>query len=91
MQEKDETRVKLLYQLIGDIINNTRKEKGIGYLDFCHENDISTSTYDNLVSGKTKAYFWNIAKTINALGLNFEQFGKILDKKLPPEFWEDEE
>ena len=44
------------------------------------------STYDDIVKGRTNASFYNIAKIIGALGLSFEEFGKLLDEELPKNF-----
>lgn len=81
---------KILYNIVSEIIQEARKEKGIGYKDFCHENDIPTTTYDNIINAKTQATFYNIAKLVRATGYNFTKFGALLDKKLPKSFWENE-
>lgn len=77
---------KVLYKIIGKMISETRKEKGIKYTDFCYENEIPMSTYDDIVKGRTNASFYNIFRVISALGLSFEEFGKMLDSKLPENF-----
>ena len=76
----------ILYKTIGKLIKKVKKEKGIKYTELCYENDISTSTYDNIVSAKKQSNFYNIAKVVKALGLNFETFGKLLDDELPKNF-----
>lgn len=81
----------ILHRVLGELISYLRKEKGVGYLDFCDENSIATSTYDNIVNGATKPSFYNVFKIIKALGLNFEEFGALLDEKLPAKFWDDED
>lgn len=80
---------KKLYKAIAKVISQQKKEKGIKYTDLCYENEITMSTYDNIVAGKTKASYYNIAKIIKALGLNFEEFGRLLDKELPEEIFKD--
>ena len=82
MQEES----KQLYTAIGKILYEKRKELGIKYTDFCYENDIPTSTYDAIISGTSQASFYNIAKVVKALNMNFEDFGKLLDKNLPQNF-----
>lgn len=77
---------KVLYKIIGKMISDIRKEKGIKYTDFCYENEIPMSTYDDIVKGRTNASFYNIFRVISALGLSFEEFGKLLDSKLPENF-----
>lgn len=81
----------ILHSVLGKLISQLRKEKGYKYLDFCDENSIATSTYDNIVNGVTKPSFYNIFKIVKALGLNFEEFGVLLDKNLPVGFWEEED
>jgi len=87
MQDKS----KILYKTIGKLVNKIRQEKGIRYIDFCYGNDIPTSTYDYIVNASTQASFYNIARIIKALGLNFEEFGALLDKNLPQEYWNEED
>ena len=82
---------KIFHRAIGKIINKIRKEKGIKYSDLCYENDIPTSTYDDIVGAKTQARFYNVAKIVNALGISFEEFGRYLDKELPEKFLKDDD
>ena len=82
MQKKS----KILYTHIGNLIQKIRTEKGIKYTDFCYENEIPMSTYDDIVKGRTNASFYNVAKIIGALGLSFVEFGKLLDEELPKNF-----
>ena len=81
MQEDSKT----LYQAISNVIHKVRTDKNIKYTDFCYENDIPTSTYDDIINAKNKATFVNIAKITKALGLTFEEFGKLLDEELGKE------
>ncbi len=77
-----------LYSAVSKVIYETRKNKGIKYSDLCYENDIATSTYDDIINAKTKATFYNIAKVTRALGLSFEEFGRLLDKELPKDLFD---
>ncbi len=77
---------KKLYKTIGKILHNERIKSGIKYTDFCYENDISMSTYDNIINGSKQITFFNIAKVVKALNLSFEEFGRYLDKELPENF-----
>ena len=81
----------ILYKAISIIIHNTRKDKGIRYTDFCYENDIPMSTYDAIINAAYQSSYYNIAKVVKALGLSFEEFGKMLDKELPENFMNNEE
>ncbi len=82
MQEKS----KILHKAISKVITESRLKQGISYTDFCYENEISTSTYDNVINATKQTSFYNIAKIALALNMNFEQFGKLLDKELPKDF-----
>ena len=48
------------------------------------------STYDTVINASAKSSFYNIAKIIKALGLNFEEFGKLLDEELPATYWDND-
>lgn len=82
---------QLLHRTISKIITKTRTLKGISYTDFCLGNDIPSSTYDAIINARNKTYFYNIAKVVKALGLSFEEFGKMLDEELPTNFMNSEE
>ncbi len=82
---------KILYKIIGEIIKQVKNDKGIKYTELCYENDIPTSTYDDIVNGKNQATFYNIAKIIKALGLTYEEFGSVLDSKLPQNFMQNDD
>ena len=79
--------MKILYKAAAAVIKKVKKEKGIKYTDFCYENEIPMSTYDDIMNAKTKASFYNIAKIVKALGLTFEDFGRLMDEKLPPDLF----
>ncbi len=87
MQEE----AKILQRAVSDIITKTRERKEISYTDFCLGNDIPTSTYDAIIKAESRTYFFNIAKVVKALGLSFEEFGKMLDNELPENFMSNEE
>lgn len=82
MQLDDE----ILQKAIGKVLYNERKRKKIKFTIFCYENDISKTTLYMIEKGKCKPYATNLLKIINALGLTFEEFGKLLDKELPKDF-----
>ena len=82
MQDKTQK----LYQAISNVLCKIKKEKSIKYTNLCYENDIPTSTYDDIINAKNKATFINIAKIAKALGLTFEEFGKLLDEELGKDF-----
>ena len=89
--KKMQDKSKLLHKVLGDLVTEIRIDKGIKYLDFCDGNSIATSTYDNIVNGKTKVTFHNVYKIVKAFGLTFEQFGKLLDEHLPEDFWDNDD
>lgn len=82
--------VKFLYKAIAKVILDVKQEKGIKYTDFCYENEIPMSTFDDIINAKTKASYYNVAKVVKGLGLNFEEFGRLLDEKLPDNFLNNE-
>ena len=47
-----------------------------------------TNDYRAIINAKNKATFYNIARIIKALGLNFEEFGALLDKELPEDIFD---
>lgn len=79
---------KILYEAISRVIHRTRTDKNIRYTDFCYENDVAMSTYDAIINATTQSSYYNIAKVIKGLGLNFQEFGALLDKELPPTYWD---
>ncbi|MBR2430563.1 hypothetical protein IKB17_03755 [bacterium] len=81
---------KILYEAISRVIHKTRIAKSIKYTDFCYENDIPMSTYDAIINASAQSSYYNISKVIKALGLSFTEFGALLDKELPPEYWNNE-
>ena len=81
---------KILYEAISKIVHKARTDKNIKYTDFCYENDIPMSTYDAIINASSQSSFYNIAKVVKGLGLNFEKFGKLLDKELPKKYWDNE-
>ncbi len=81
---------KMLYKAVAVVISEQKDLKGIKYTELCYENEIPMSTYDDIINAKTKASFYNIAKVVKALDLSFEEFGKLLDKKLPKNFLDNE-
>ena len=82
MQDKN----KILQEAIGRVIKKLRKQKNFKFTIFCYENDIATSLLNTIEKGETKTYFSNVARVLKALGLSFEEFGKLLDKELGEDF-----
>jgi len=80
---------KIFYKSIGQVVKKIKAEKGIKYTELCYENDIPTSTYDDIVNGRNQAKFYSVAKIIKGLGISFEEFGKYLDEELPENFLND--
>jgi len=81
---------KILYKAVAKVVHEQRVKNNRSYTEFCYENDIPMSTYDDIINAKTKASFYNISKLVKALGLNFEEFGKLLDENLPKNFMKEE-
>ena len=86
MQANDEK----FYKAVGDILKKKRLEKGLKFTIFCYENDIAKSSLNVIENGYSQAYFSKIAKVVQALDMSFEDFGKLLDKKIPKDFFKTE-
>lgn len=82
MQDKTQK----LYRAISNVLCKVKNEKSIKYTNLCYENDIPPSTFDDIINAKNKSSFINIAKVTKALGLTFEDFGKLLDEELGKDF-----
>ena len=89
-KQVEKFEAKLLYDTVAEIFISSRKAKGITYTNFCYENDIPVSTYNDIIKSKGNASFYKVAQIVKALDLSFEDFGKLLDKKLPKDFWHEE-
>ena len=88
LREKEEA--KLLYLATADVLKKHREFINVKYTDFCYGNDIPMSTYNDILNAKGNASFYKIAQIVKALGLNFQEFGKLLDEKLPHQFWNED-
>ena len=78
MQEND----LKIYKAIGNVLREVRLDKKLKFTIFCYENDIAKSTLNNIENAAAQTYFSKIAQIVLSLGLNFEEFGKLLDKEL---------
>lgn len=78
---------EILYKAISRVITKARESKGIKYTDFCYGNDIPMSTYDAIINASVQSSYYNISKIVKALGLTYEEFGKLLDKELPKDYY----
>ena len=83
-------RNKILQEAIGRVIQKVRKQKNFKFTIFCYENDISKTTLYMIEKGKNKPYVTSLCEIIESLGLSYEEFGALLDKELPPEYWNNE-
>ena len=86
MQDKD----KILQEAIGRVIYKIRKQKKLKFTIFCYENDISKTTLYMIEKGKCSPYATTLYEIIRCLGVSFEEFGKLLDKELPKNYWDNE-
>ena len=77
---------KILYEAVGRVLRQRRKELGYKLTIFAYENDIPTTSLTSIESAKTEACFSNIYKIAKALNMSFEEFGQRLDKELPENF-----
>ena len=86
MQDKN----KILQEAIGRVIKKVRKQKNFKFTIFCYENDISKTTLYMIEKGKNKPYVTSLCEIIKALGVSYGEFGALLDKELPQEYWNNE-
>ena len=81
----------ILLKAVGKVISKVRKQKGLKFTIFCYENDISKTTLYMIEKGLNKAYITSLFKIIKALGLTYEEFGRLLDNELPEKYMKNEE
>lgn len=81
MQEK----YRKFYKSVAEVLRTERK-KSAKFTIFCYENDIAKSLLNTIENGNTQTYFANVARVVKALGLSFEEFGKLLDDELGKDF-----
>ena len=86
MQQRD----LKLYKAIANVLRNERKRKNSKFTIFCYENDISKTTLYMIEKGKNKPYVTSLCEIIKALGVSYGEFGALLDKELPQEYWNNE-
>ena len=82
---------KILYEAVGQVLRAKRLGNKEKLTLFCYENDIPTTTLTSIEAARTEACFYNIFKVCRALGLSMEEFGKLLEEKLPENFLNKEE
>ncbi len=82
---------KVILEAIGRVIRKVRKCKKLKFTIFCYENDISKTTLYMIEKGLNKAYITSLFKIIKALGLTYEEFGRLLDNELPENYMKNEE
>ena len=74
---------KIMQKAIGQVIYKERKRRNLKFTIFCYENDISKTTLYMIEQGKNRI--------VQALGLSFEEFGRLLKEELPEGFGEQQE
>ena len=82
---------KIMQKAIGQVIYNERKRRNLKFTIFCYENDISKTTLYMIEQGKNRTYSTNLFRIVQALGLSFEEFGRLLKEELPDGFGEQQE
>ena len=69
---------KIMQKAIGQVIYKERKRRNLKFTIFCYENDISKTTLYMIEQGKNRTYSTNLFRIVQALGLSFEEFGRLL-------------
>ena len=82
---------KIMQKAIGQVIYKERKRRNLKFTIFCYENDISKTTLYMIEQGKNRTYSTNLFSIVQALGLSFEEFGRLLKEELPDGFGEQQE
>lgn len=75
-----------LLRIIGEIIKEKRKAQNKGILLFSYEYDISNSSIALLEKGKRDVQITTLWKLVNAFGMNFSEFIKEVESRLPKDF-----
>ncbi len=85
MQDKNE---KILHfkKIIGQLIKQLRKNKNTSGNKFANEYDLYSGNLSRLENGQTDPQFSTIWKTVEALGLKFSEFAKLLEDELGDDF-----
>lgn len=91
MQQKrkkniDEVKKAQLLCAVGEIIHQRRKETGKGILLHSYEFDLSSNSLERLEKGLRDPQLTTLWKIVNSLGMNFDEFVKLLVNKLPENF-----
>lgn len=76
----------ILLAAIGDIIREKRLAQNKGILLFSYEYDISNSSISLLEKGKRDVQITTLWKLANAFGMNFSDFAKEVESRLPKDF-----
>ena len=77
---------KIMQKAIGQVIYKERKRRNLKFTIFCYENDISKTTLYMIEQGKNRTYSTNLFRIVQALGLSFEEFGRLLKEELPEDY-----
>lgn len=76
----------MIQMAIGRVIYKERIRRNLKFTIFCYENDIPKTTLYMIEHGKNKTYSTNLFRIVQALGLSFEDFGRLLQEELPNDF-----
>ena len=79
---------KLLYTKVAEIFKEKKLATNQNFTNFCVKNGLASSTYDDILNARTQATFYTIFKVLRANNLKWEDFGRLLDDKLPETIWE---
>lgn len=77
---------ELLLKVVGSIIKEKRLAKNKGILLLSYEYDIANSSIALLEKGVRDVQFCTLWKLANAFGMNFSEFIKEVESRLPKDF-----
>lgn len=80
---------EILLNAIGKIIRHERIHRAGKFTIFCYENDVAKTSMYMLEHAKNKALVTTLFRIVRLLGMTCEEFGRELDKLLPPDLYKD--
>lgn len=84
--EQDNSRKKILLDVIGQIVKERRLALGKGILLFSYEYDIPNTSLAQLEKGNRDVQISTLWKLVEALGMTFPEFIEEVEQRLPEKF-----
>lgn len=84
--EQDNSRKKILLDVIGQIVKERRLALGKGILLFSYEYDIPNTSLAQLEKGNRDVQISTLWKLVEALEMTFPEFIEEVEQRLPEKF-----